>query len=95
MDGVGARALGHIKNLFDFQVGFRGGRWPDMVGLIRLAHVQRRSVHVRVDGHRRDSELPACADHPYRDLSTVGDEDLFEHLAGAEGRPRPFMPSPG
>ena len=37
------------------------------------------AIGLAVHGHRGDAEIPAGADHPDRDLATVGDQDLGEH----------------
>jgi hypothetical protein len=36
-------------------------------------------VSVGVDGHGSNSELPAGARHPHRDLTSVGYQDLVQH----------------
>ena len=33
----------------------------------------------RKDGDGPDSELPASSDYPYRDFTSIGDEDRLEH----------------
>jgi hypothetical protein len=41
--------------------------------------VQRVLVGLRVDGDRLDAEFAARVNDPQRDLTPVGDQDLFEH----------------
>ena len=51
-------------------------------------------VGLRVDGERRDAELPAGARDAHRDLAAIGDQDPFEHEVSlaAHRRPQPLWP---
>ena len=55
----------------------RFGR-AEMNRLVRLAHVARAAVAVRVHGNRREAHFAARADDPNGDLAAVGDEDFHE-----------------
>ena len=77
------RLARNFDQLGDIEVGFAGSCRTYVVGLVGLAHVQRRPVHIGVDGHRCDSHLAASADHTYRNLSPVGNQDLLEHIGVA------------
>ena len=84
MDGLGAAAAGDVEDLVDVQVGLAGGRRADVVGLVRLAHVERGAIDVGEDGDRADTHLAAGANHAHRDLTAIGDQDLLEHRSAPE-----------
>jgi hypothetical protein len=64
--------------------GMPRGRRADADLLVGEAHVQRIGVGGRVDRDGLQPELAAGADHPQRDLATVGYEDFLEHGWGTE-----------
>ena len=86
MDGIGARAAGHIENLRDVEIGFGSSGRANRVCLIRLANVQRGAVHIGVNHHCGNPHLVARAQHAHRDLSPVGNENLLEHSRGSTKR---------
>lgn len=49
-----------------------------MIGLIRFAHVHRSLVGIRIDRNGFDIELMTGSDHPYSDLTPVGNEYFRE-----------------
>lgn len=59
-------------------VGGRGPRQP--YGGVRLPHVQRVGVGVRVDGDGGDAQRAAGAEDPAGDLAPVGDEQGADHV---------------
>ena len=79
MNCLSATPPGYIQDLGDVQVGFAGRCRAYVVGLISLAHMQRRPIHIGINRHRGNPEFAAGANHPYRNFSSIGDQDLFEH----------------
>ena len=77
MDGVGARLACRLEHRLHVQVALAGVRRPDADRLVGAAYVQCILIRGREDGDRLEVELAARADHPERDLSAVGDEDLL------------------
>ncbi len=73
MNRVGLGAFGRFKNFRGVKIALGRRRRTDRARMIGFAHVQRGAIGVRVNGHRFDSQLAACADDPHRDLSAVGD----------------------
>ena len=88
VDGVGARLRGCGEDRLDAQVAFGGGGGADMDRLIRLAHVHRGAVGIRVDGNGFYAEAAAGAEDPDGDLTPVRDEEFGDF----HGRP---LPCPG
>ena len=70
------------------QITVRRPRPADGPGLVRLAHVLRVGVGLRIHGHGADAEAPRRADDAAGDFAAVGDEDLPEH-GGAALKPSP------
>src|SRR5579863_816898 len=54
-------------------------RGADANGFVSKAHVQRMAIGLTVDGNRTDAQFLAGADHPQRDFSPIGNQDLIEH----------------
>jgi hypothetical protein len=54
-----------------------------MDGLVRVAHVPRAAIAIRIHRHRREAEFTAGADHTDSDFATVGDEDF--HACNCNG----------
>ena len=68
-----------------------GGQLPaEGDGDVRHAGVQRPRVRFGIDGDGLEAHLSCGTDHAQRDLSTVGDEDAFEHAfdPAAKGGPQ-------
>ena len=76
VDGVRARLAGGAQHLLDVEVA--GARRVTAQGerLIRGADMQSVPVRVGVDGHARDTGIPAGPGHADSDFATVGDEHL-------------------
>jgi hypothetical protein len=83
MDRFGAGALRCVDHPLLDEVALRRRSWAEQVGLVGGTHVERVAIRFRVDGDRRDPELPQSAEDPDRDLATIGDEHLRE--AGHDG----------
>ena len=79
MDGVGAGHFGGRDDAVDAQVAFGGRRRPDADRLVGKAHGERVAVGRRVDHDGLDAQFAAGADHPQRDFSSVGDQNLANH----------------
>ena len=83
VDRVDARLLGDLENALAVEVGLGGRGRPDAVGLVGQAHVREVGVDFGVDGDGADADVVSSPDHTDRDLSAVGDQELFER--GLEG----------
>src|SRR5262245_54561729 len=84
MDGIGSRFPRGSDDICNVQIALLRLRAADRICLIRLQHVFRFEVGIRIDSNSLDFELLACSDYPESDLSTVCDENLPEH----DPRPR-------
>ena len=73
VDRLGAGALRCVDHSLLGEVALRRRSWAQQVGLVGGTHVERVAIRFRVDGDRRDPELPRCAEDPDRDLATIGD----------------------
>jgi hypothetical protein len=73
MDGVDVAAACNLDNGRDVEVGDRrrGGKTPR---LIREPRVHGLVLAITIDGNRANTELMSGADHPYSDLTPIGDE---------------------
>jgi hypothetical protein len=78
VDGVGASAPGGVEDRVNPQVAQRRFARADVHRLIRLEHVPRAAVAVRIHRHRRQPHFTARANDPDGDLAAVGDEDFHE-----------------
>ena len=92
MDRLGAGALRCVDHSLLDEVALRRRSRAEQVGLVGGTHVERVAIRLRVDGDRRDPELPQRAEDPDRNLATVGDEHLREaghdgHIVSLWGRP--------
>ncbi|MDQ0959544.1 hypothetical protein QFZ66_003422 [Streptomyces sp. B4I13] len=76
MDGVRARLPGRVQHLLDVEIAGPGSVTAQGERLIRGADMQSVPVRVGVDGHARDTGIPACPGHADSDFATVGDEHL-------------------
>ena len=79
MDGIGAAGGGDVDDAFAVEVALGGLRRADEIRLVGVAHVPREAIDLGVDRHRGDPEVVQGAHDPQRDLSPVGDQDLFQH----------------
>src|SRR4029450_7581896 len=93
MDGVGAEYFGGRDNGRHVQIAVCGGGRADAEVLVREANVQRVLVGLRIDRDRLDAEFPARIDDAKGDLTTVRDQNLFEHFLACAGAP-PSAPLP-
>ena len=79
MHRLASRRLRGGDHARDPQIALGGGGRPDADRLVGEPHVERVCVGGRVHGNGLDPELVERADHPYRDLAPVRDEDAREH----------------
>jgi hypothetical protein len=78
VNSVRPRLLSGFDHLVNHEVAFAGRTGANREGLVRVAHVQRAAVYVRVDGHAVQAEFAAGANHPDGDFTPVGDQDLAD-----------------
>ena len=78
MDRLGACPPSRLENSLLIQIALGRRALSDQVRLVRIGHVSRFAVDLRIHGNRSDPELPQRAEDTDRDLSTVGDQDLAE-----------------
>jgi len=71
MHAVGAGRPCRIDDAIDPEVALSGRVGTDRHCRVRHSHVQRGTVALGVDGHRRNAHLAAGADDPYGDLAAV------------------------
>ena len=65
-----------VEQRVDPQVAVGRAVPADMNRFVRGAHVGRRGVGIAEDGDRAHAQLVTRADHPERDLTSIGDEDF-------------------
>jgi hypothetical protein len=88
VDRVGAGLDGRAHDRRGIEVGpDRVPLLADPVGLVGLEDVLGLAVLVGKDGDRLGAELGGCTERADRDLTTVRDEDLAEHLTSRESAP--------
>src|SRR5439155_1844351 len=68
-----------LQNLVHAEIALAGGGRADRVGLLGLGDVVGPAIGLVVARHGGYPHLLARPDHAKRDLSAVGDEDLFKH----------------
>jgi hypothetical protein len=78
---VGATQQRRADDVGDVQVAALARPRAHADGFIGQHRGQRVAVRLRVRQHRQDAQLAAGADHPHRDLATIGDQDLLEHAS--------------
>ncbi len=61
------------------QIAFGCRRRPDVHRLVGHPDVQRSSIGVRIDRHRRNAHVAGRANDAARDFAAVGDENLLKH----------------
>ncbi len=76
MDGLGAAPQSGLDDDRLVQIGLLGGRRPDAVRLVRETHVDRVPVGFAEHRHRAHALLVKGTDHPDRDLTSIGDQNL-------------------
>ena len=79
MDRLRTGRLRRGDDLFPHQIAFARRRWPDMHRLVRLPHMQRLGIGVRIDRNRAQAHRPRGADDAARNLAAIGDEEGFDH----------------
>ena len=79
MNGLGARAFGHIEDLVHPKVRLGSGRRADGIRFVGLGDVERGAIDVGINRDGGDTHFTARADDAHRDLSPVGDQNLLEH----------------
>ena len=82
MDGVGARLGRGVQQLAEVEVGLRGGLPAQGERLVGKPDVRRVGVGLGINRHAGQTRIPGSPDHPDRDLTAVGDEDLGDGLTG-------------
>src|ERR1700756_2813951 len=87
MDCISARSLGDVEDFMNVEVRFPGGSRTDRVRLIGFADMERGAVDVGVNCDGSDPHLVACANHSYRNLPPIRDENLLEHQSPSGGKP--------
>ena len=76
-DLAGGEQRGHVE------VALARRRRADAHALVGEPHVHGVLIRGRMHRDGGDAELLAGAQHAQRDLAAVGDQDFFEHDAGA------------
>ncbi len=69
----------HVEDFLNVEIRFAGRGRTDRVSLVGFADVERGTVDLGVNGNGSDPHLVTRADHAYRNLATVRDENLLEH----------------
>jgi len=80
MDRVAGGGHRQVDDAMDVQIT-GDGIGADVIGLVRLLHMQGVAVGLRVDGHRGDAQFGAGTHDAHRDFTPVGDEDFADHGA--------------
>ena len=79
MDRVHAAAFGKVDDPRDVQIRCqRAFVLADQVGLVRAGAVQAVGIFLRIDGHRAQAQIIACAENAQRDLTAVRHQYLLE-----------------
>src|SRR3954464_7979790 len=79
MNGIRSGTSRDIENLLNVEIRFGGSRRADGISLVRFANMQRSAIDVGIHGYSANAHLVTGADHAYRNLSTIRDEDFLEH----------------
>ncbi len=79
---VGAGLLGGLQQLAEVEVGLRRGLTTQREGLVGQLDVRSVGVRLGVDRHAGQTGVLGRADHPHRDLTAIGDENLGDRRAG-------------
>ena len=81
MDRLRARRACCGDDLLAHQIAFARRRRADMHRLVRLPHVQRLGVRIRIDRDRAHAHRPRGTDDAARNLAAIGDEEGLDHPA--------------
>jgi len=81
MDRLRTRGLGGGNDLLTDQIGFARRRRPDMHRLVRLTHMQRLGIGIRIDCDGANAHRARSADDPTGDLAAIGDEEGGDHVS--------------
>ncbi len=81
VDAVGPALFDDAEDCLGVQIALRRRLASERVGLVGQSYVEGVTIEVGVDGDGGHTQLATGPDHPDRDLSPVGDEDLLEHAA--------------
>ena len=79
VDGFRPAGLGRLQDPVHIQVALHRRRSPQAISLVGQAHVQRRTVAIRVHRHGCDIHLPGGSNDPDRNFTPVGNQNLREH----------------
>jgi len=77
MNGISSGPPGDVEDEITSQITLGRRSRPQSIRLIRMKHMQRRTVGVGVEGHRPQPQLPAGANHPQRDLPAIRNQDFL------------------
>ena len=80
MDGIGAGNLAGGQQGWDIEIAVLRRRRPDADALVGEPNMHGVGVRRRMHRHRRNAELFARPQYPQRDFTSIGDQDLIEHL---------------
>ncbi len=80
MDGLCAASFRCGDYLVDGEIAVFARRRANVVCLIGISDVESQTIRVGINGDRRNIHLFACAHDPDRDFTTVGNQNLLEHL---------------
>jgi hypothetical protein len=81
MNGISAGDFGRADDRRHVQVAIGAPRRSDTDVFIRVLDVQRVLIGLGIDSDRADTELATGDYYPQRDLSTIGDQDLFKQCS--------------
>src|SRR5262245_65924165 len=79
MDGVGAGDFAGCEQRRNIEIAVARGRWADANALVGEPNVHGVIVGGRVHRYGGNAKLLAGAQDAQRNLSAIGDQDLFEH----------------
>lgn len=79
MNRVRSRLLCSTNDLVDDQIALSGWSRSNVNRFIGHAHVQGNAIRIRVDRNRGDAHFDTCPDDTHRNLTSVCNQDLFEH----------------
>ena len=69
-----------VENFLNIEIRFAGSGRTDRVSFVGFADVERGTVDIGVNGDGSDPHFVTGADHAYRNLATIRDENLLEHI---------------
>ena len=77
MHRIGPRPPRNLQDQIPPQIALRRRRRPQPVRLIRMQHMQRPPVRIRVHRHRGHPHLAASANHSQRNLTAIRNQHFF------------------